>query len=76
MRSQKGELKNHKPRSLYLIAQGNHRKSIKVIIVLHVKEILMAHNNRFLLVRTLLRVSESKVKMLIKILRHFMKTKD
>ena len=53
-RIQKNVLKNQKPRVHYLIAQGDHRKTIKVIKVLRAKcapltgttkGIVMADNN-------------------------------
>ena len=52
--------KKEKPKTAYLIARGDHRKTINVIKVFYVKcatvtgvtkEIVMTHNSRRLLVR-------------------------
>ena len=60
MQIQKGAFKNQKPRTPYLIAQGDHRKTIKIMKVLLVKYapvtgivkgIVMTHDSRCLFVR-------------------------
>ena len=60
IRIQTSAFKKQKPRTTYLVARGDHRKTINVIKVLSVKcttvtgltkEIVMAQKNRHLLVR-------------------------
>ena len=59
-RIQKSTFKNQKPNTPYLVPRGDHWKTIQVIKVLRVKcapisdiakEMVMVHNNRYLLER-------------------------
>ena len=68
IRIEKSAFKNQKPRTPYLTGRGVHRKTMKVIKELCVKcapvigitnGIVMAHNNRCLLVRLMETITHS-----------------